>query len=124
MNDICVHMITRDGEFTEKCLRTVLPHVKRVMVLIDSRSAPSFKEKILRLRTEWSNLEVDIFPIVEPKKDLVRMRNVMLALTKEKWIWLVDDDEFYPIETILDFVPKLKDEYETYAFQNWAVWNS
>lgn len=123
MNDICVHMIVRDGEFAELCLRAVLPHVKKGMVLIDGRSSDEFKNKIYELRGEYRNLDVDTFRVEKPKDDLVRMRNVLLSLTEEKWIWLVDDDEFYPIEIILEFIPQIQDAYDSYAFRCWAVWN-
>ncbi|MEK6878816.1 MAG: glycosyltransferase, partial [Nanoarchaeota archaeon] len=117
MLDICVNTIVRNGEDTIGfCLDSVLSQVKRAIVTIDDRCSDRTPEILDQLARKYRNLEIDYFEIKNPKTDLIRMRNAQLKRTNEKYVWIVDSDEYYPLLDI-----ELKKN--VYAFQCWAVWN-
>lgn len=122
MLDICVNTIVRDGDDTiEFCLGSVLPHVRRAIVTVDSRTKDNTPGILKEMQKKWGNLEVREFFIKSPMVDLVAMRNSQLAGAKEPFIWIIDADEYYPKSTIEKI--RFSQEFETYAFQCWAAWN-
>ena len=122
MYDVAVNMIVRNGEDSiAACLETILPRVKKAIVLIDDTSTDSTSAIVHRLSKKWDNLEVKWYPVREPLIDVVAMRNAALELIKEKWVWIVDSDEYYPEDTVWQIA--LADDCDVYTFQCWAVWN-
>lgn len=120
-------MIVRNGEDVIRfCLLSVLLYVERVIVTVDSRSNDNTRNILQEMQKEFFNLEVDEYQIRDPVIDLVAMRNLQLSKVREKWVWIVDSDEYYSektmkmIEYVLNFD---KNEYDTYAFRCWAVWD-
>src|SRR3990167_11464624 len=96
MNSICVNTIVRNADdVIDFCLPTIIPFVDRVIITLDSRSDDGTKEKLRELYDKYSNLELSIFNIRDPVRDIVNMRNYQLEKVKEDWLWIVDSDEYY-----------------------------
>lgn len=124
MLDACVHMLVRDGmPFIAPSLEAVLPHVSRVIVAIDSRTVDETRNAISNLKWKYPHLYYEIFEICDPLNDLVNARNAMLAATYEKWVWVVDADEFYPVWEIRKIIGSIGED-DAYAWYFWAVWDS
>lgn len=119
MLNICVHCLTRDGQFLDLTIRAVAPNVKTVIIAIDSRSSDKTFSIVEQLRLEFSNIIVYHTIINDPIDDLVSVRNKMIQMTVEPYIWIVDDDEYYPdweIKTI-----KLA-KHISYGFRRYSPW--
>ena len=115
MIDACVHTITRDGKYLEACLDAICPFVKKVFVAVDSRSS------LFHIRPR-PNLRVWIFPVRNPYYDLVAMRQSMIEKTQEPWVWIMDDDEYYPPD-VIQRISQRVGSADAYALQSWPVWN-
>ena len=50
------------------------------------------------------------------------MRNYQLSLVKEKYIWVVDSDEYYP-KWVMEELNNFKFEKYAYSFKCWAPWD-
>lgn len=126
MIDATVNMIVRNGEdYVEASLLSVLPHVKRVSVLIDSRSTDGTRTILEKLSKEWNNLEFFIWKVTDPFRDLVGARNFLLSRINTKFGWIVDSDEVYPEEVFepLEFILRKYWGIMSYGFTCWAVWD-
>lgn len=122
MNDVCVHTMTRTGQYLEPVIRSVAPYVKQILLFVDDRSKVDIYEKIDDLKKEFDNLEVVKFHVDNPFDDLTDIRNTMIEMTKDKWIWIVDDDEYWP-QNVIESI-KLNDDIKGVATMCYAVWNS
>jgi len=125
--DVCINTIVRNGEdVIEFCLSPVLPYVKRAIVTVDSRSNDRTREILANMQCKYHNLEVRGFEIRNaPRKhviaDLKDMRNSQLDGVKEKWIWIIDSDEYYPEAAIKGI--ELSEEFDVYMPGCWSVWD-
>lgn len=116
---VCINTIARNSEDTlEFCLGSVIPYATRVLITIDSRSTDRTLQIAKSLESKYGNVEVDVFKIENPLRDLVKMRNYQLAKVTEDYVWIVDSDEYYPKESM----PKELVE-DIYAFRLWSPWN-
>lgn len=125
MIDATVHMIARNSaDFVKPCLESVLPYVKKAIISIDDNSTDGTLERVVRLAKKHSNLNVEICEVLYPLIDLVKMRNSQLEKAKTEWIWVVDSDEFYPLEVIQEIEEAVKSsDYDCLALMSWAIWN-
>lgn len=126
MIDACINMMVRNGEdCIEESLLSVLPYVKRAVVVIDSRSDDLTRIILNRIQRSYPNLEINEFKVVNPMTDLVEMRNLLLKLTTEKFGWIVDSDEIYPKEVVDGIAKTLAKQNGVlaYGFTSWGIWN-
>ena len=111
--------LVRNGEdYLEPCISVVAPHVKAVQIILDSRSDDSTLDVVKRLAEKFSNVEWTVFPVTDPLKHLVEIRNQFLPF-EEEWGFIVDSDEYH--QDIAQY--SFGDECKACAFQNWSVWN-
>lgn len=121
MATIASHTIVKNGaEYIEPVLRRVLPLVNRGLVYLDVKSTDGTKDILERLQKEYDNLAVVPYSIKEPFKELVGVRNLMIKETWEDWIWIVDDDEYYPLKDAEKALASLGNE-KVYAISYWFV---
>ena len=126
MLDIEVNMMVRNGEdCIKQSLESVLPYIKKAVVVIDSRSNDKTRKILDDLKKMYSNLEVYSFEVKDPYTDLVKIRNFMLHQVTEKFGWIVDSDEVYPLEVIKSLIELLSRQNGVlaYGFTSWAIWN-
>lgn len=123
--DICAHMLTRGGQYFEASLRSVLPHVSCAVIGFDGRVDYRADLALVKLRLEFpqvliKELKMDID---NPRADLVELRNRMLDATDADWVWVVDDDEVYPIHSVEHLQKYFNQESMGGAFRVWAPWD-
>lgn len=126
MIDACINMMVRNGEdYVEQSLMSVLPYVKRAVVVLDDRSTDGTKEILNKLKKKHFNLEVYSLEVKDPYVDLIKIRNFMLRQVQEKFGWIVDSDEVYPKEVIEGVAKTLarQNGVLAYGFTSWAIWN-
>lgn len=111
-------MIVRNGDdYMTPCIEAVAPHVKKIKICMDSRSNDDTYLQITRLVQKFPNVEGDIYKVLEPRKDLVGMRNTLLSFDEE-WGLIMDSDEYhYDIQNLT------VGEKDAYLLSCYAVWN-
>lgn len=117
-------MIARNSsDFIKPCLESVLPHVKKVIVTIDSNSTDGTEQIVREMTEKYPHLLVNVYPVTFANYDLVKMRNLQIAGTEEDWIWIVDSDEFYPPEVIKEIDDSMTSDFDCLAIMSWAIWS-
>ena len=119
MLDACVNIIVRNGDdFIAPVLRAVRPYAKRVRVGLDSRSTDKTKEILKVLGVEVVELEIK-----NPKTDLVALRNKLLDGVEERYVWVVDSDEYYPKKVVEELWVYLG-YADVYTLNCYAPWST
>lgn len=124
MSSICSNTLLKNSaDFIEPCLNSVLPYVDRAIVSVDRTSTDGTIDILERMAGENPKIELDFYTIENPTTDLPRERNRQLKKTKEDWVWIVDDDEYYLPEDVLRLKEIMEREkrYEAIAFRAWFV---
>jgi glycosyltransferase involved in cell wall biosynthesis len=119
-------MMVRNGEdCIRQSLESVLPYVKKAIVVLDSRSTDKTKEIVEGLMDKYLHLEFLTYQVKEPYTELVEIRNLMLYKTDTKFGWIVDSDEIYPKEVVEGVAKTLSRQNGVlaYGFTSWGVWN-
>ena len=107
---ICSHTVVRDGaEFIKPVLEQVLPYVTRALISIDERSSDGTVDIIKKLQKEHDNMEVSFFKHDDCEGvGLTTEKNEHIKRTTEKWVWHLDDDEYWPTDQIEGLMARLK----------------
>lgn len=127
MIDCTINMMVRNGEdCIEQSLLSVLPYVKKAIVVVDGRSSDNTSAILSRLSKQYSNLEIYVHEVENPHTDLVVMRDFMLSKVDTKFGWIVDSDEIYPKEVVEGVAKTLarQNGVLAYGFTSWGVWNA
>lgn len=126
MVEVATNTIVKNGaDFIGPCLEAVLPHVTRSYVALDVASSDGTSAVLFRLAQKYRNLHVMHYEIRgNPLEDLTMVRNALLQCTPEQWVWVVDDDEFYPDNEIRAILDELsREEAHIYAFPFWLLYD-
>ena len=111
--------IVRDGDdYLYPCIAAVAPYVKKVQIILDSRSSDNTQEVLETLKHNFDNVEYSIYPVTDPARDLVEMRNKFFPF-EEKWGFIVDSDEYHYGAKGYEFW----DSRPSYAFLCYAIWS-
>lgn len=118
-------MVRDEAQFIESVIRQVVPYVNRILIAVDKRSVDNTEQICERLAAEFPNIFVELFDVSDHwAYDLPDVLNGLLKKTTEKWIWVLDGDEFYPTEDINRLVTQLSKDVpgeDAYAFQFWYL---
>lgn len=103
------HTICKNSEeFIEVCLKQVLPFVDVARVYCDVASDDGTKEILERMSKENEKIKLKYYEVENPLEDLVKARNMGLKEATCDWIWILDDDEYYPTSAIEKIVKYLE----------------
>lgn len=122
MLDITTNTIVKNGaDFIESCLNQVLPFVKKSIVSVSRISTDGTIEILERMAKLNPKIELDYYADDHPNNirrifGLTGIRNKQLARTKSEWIWVLDDDEFYPTETIKSIFKEIENNTDNDSF--------
>lgn len=113
---ICTHTIVKNGaEFIKPVLEAVRPYVDRMLVSVDETSTDGTADILKEM-----GIKFEYHQNTNSFRDLVKARNNQLKQTKEDWIWILDDDEYYPKDVILEILNELKTSTaDAYALRFW-----
>jgi glycosyltransferase involved in cell wall biosynthesis len=120
-NKAAINILTRDGKYIDAVLKNLIPAFDSIYIAVDSRSAKSYLDKLRDYSSKYENISVVNCLIENPKIDLVKARNFLLSLSHEKYVWIIDDDEYYPQWIIGSILGSLTESC-TYALKAWHPW--
>lgn len=125
MFDVTVHTIVRNEAGLAKfCLSSALALAETGLIYIDSRSNDGTEVELRKAFLHRPEVKVVSFEIKKPLEDLVRMRNKQIRETKTKWIWIVDSDEFYPLENLSELLKTVTGgKGHAFSLPFWSIWN-
>lgn len=114
--DVCSHTLVRNGmPFIDLVLRQAEPFMNKMIITVSENSTDGtigvvndferqFKHKV---RILWENVE-------DPTK-LTLERQRQVAQTNEDWILFLDDDDFWPEESLKEMMGLIKEDVDAYA---------
>lgn len=101
-----VHTLVRNAEqFIRQVLEQVLPYVDMVRVSIDENTDDNTLSILANIKTD--KIKVQTHKNNIPHIDLVNARNSLMEQVTCDWIWIIDDDEYYPTDVIERILPNL-----------------
>lgn len=122
MLDITVNTLTRGCEFLYQSVSSVAPFATQYILGVDNRMEPKYVAVVNKLKDEFPHIEVIEYSILNPFKDLISARNDMLSRSNREYVWIVDDDEIYPLNQI-ELLKTYISKDVGYAIQCFAIWN-
>ncbi len=118
-------MICNGERYIRQVIKSTTPYVSKHLIF-DTGSTDRTLEYIKELQKEYPQIELHETPVNKKSiewdgnhlsLELTSVRNRMLELTKTKWVWQVDDDEIYSIQSIYTLAKGL--DYINLSENNW-----
>lgn len=130
MVKICSHTIAKNSEsFVKPVLEQILPYVDRAIISVDLTSTDKTVEIVTELTRKYKKIDFwrqgnpgEYPPNAIPIERLTKERNEQIKSSKEDYIWIVDDDEYYTDDQIKDILEKVeKTKAESYSVKFWFL---
>jgi len=125
MKNVTVHLLTRGCTYLQPVVRALVPHVSKILIAIDHRATLETQIALDELALAHRNLALYTVSIRNPFVDLVAARNMLVVHTETPYVWVVDDDELYQLETIrmVEKTLERNPDAKAFALKFWDVWN-
>lgn len=113
---ICSHTIVKDGmPFIGTCIEQVLPFVDRSLITISRKSEDGTLNVVNELYKKYPDkVEVDFEDVANPG-ELTEERQKQVDKTTEDWILFLDDDDWWPRESLEEIIGMLNEDVDAYA---------
>jgi len=103
MKTICSHTLVRNGmPFVGLILRKVAPYMNRCLVTVSDRADLDTLNEIHAFKQEFGKKVVLLEEGVSDPAELTQKRQQMVELTDEDWILFLDDDDYWPADSLIN----------------------
>lgn len=125
VNTICSHTIVKNGmPFIDLVLRQVLPMVNKSLITISEKSNDGTLEVVKKIEKDFAPKITVMFENVEDPGDLTKERQKQLEMTSEDWVLFLDDDDYWPSESLAEIHDLMEDhEVDAYAVHPYHLLN-
>lgn len=111
--EICSHTLVRNGTpFLDIVLRAVEPYVDRMLITISEKSTDGSLSIVNDFQEEFRRKVRVMYENVDNPAKLTLERQKMVDLTHEDWILFLDDDDYWPEESLKEIVDLITAEKE------------
>jgi len=119
------HTLVKNGlPFIDLVLEQVIPYMKRCLITISEKSSDGTLELLRKLEKEHPNKIYISFEKVQSPGDLTLERQKQLDQTVEDWCVFLDDDDYWPTESIEEMIKIIEregDDVEGYVTRPYQV---
>ncbi len=116
------HTIVRDGmPFIDLVLRQVQPFVNRSLVTISEKSKDDTLQVLRKLQKEFPNKIYIDFENVQMPGLLTKERQKQVSRSYEDWILFLDDDDYWPEESLKEMFEFITLDYDALANNPYQV---
>jgi glycosyltransferase involved in cell wall biosynthesis len=117
MKSFCSHTLVRNGmPFIDLVLRQVIPFANRCLVTISDKSTDGTLKVLRQLEKEFPNKVFIDFENVKSPGELTGERQKQVDKTYEDWILFLDDDDYWPKESLKEILLKIEASNEIDAY--------
>lgn len=107
---ICSHTLVRDGmPFIAAVIRQVIPLMNRCLITVSEKSKDGTLSALRSLEKEYPDKIRISFENVTLPGLLTAERQKQVDQTYEDWILFLDDDDYWPSESLTEILPMLSD---------------
>ena len=128
MKTVCSHTLVKQGKpFIDLVLRQVIPFMERCLITISEKSTDGTLEILRKLEKEFPNKLYISFEKVQSVGELTQERQKQLDQTVEDWCLFLDDDDYWPtdsIEEMIKWIEKEGDNVEGFVSRPYQVIDS
>lgn len=122
--EIASHTLIRNGmPFIDIVLRQVEPYMTRMLITISEKSDDGTLEVVNNFEKEFGHKVRLMFENVDDPSKLTLERQKMVDITSEDWILFLDDDDYWPKESMEEMIKLLKEDVDAYAVSPVQVLN-
>ena len=101
MVTIASHTLVKNGmPFIDLVLRQAIPFVNRSLITVSRKSDDGTLEVVQKLQSEFPDKVFVDFEEISSPGELTGERQKQVEKTTEDWIWFLDDDDYWPTESI------------------------
>lgn len=121
---ICSNTIVKNGmPFIGLVLKQVEPFVDRQIVTISVKADHSTRNSVFRHASEYPHKVLLMFEDVKTPGELTLERQKQLDLVREGWVLFLDDDDYWPTESLQGLLNLINNEEDVdgYAFRPFQV---
>lgn len=114
---IASHTLVRNGiPFLDLVLRSVEPYMDRMLITISEKSTDGSLAIVNDFERQFKSKVRVMFENVNDPAKLTRERQRMVEMTNEDWILFLDDDDYWPEESLEDMSKLIQEEFaDAYA---------
>lgn len=124
MKTFCSHTLVKQGmPFIDIVLRQVIPYANRCLVTISEKSTDGTLEVIKQIDKDFPNKISLDFENVQSPGDLTQERQKQLERTHEDWILFLDDDDYWPEESLEEIIELLNESDDAFAINPYQIIN-
>lgn len=111
MKTFCTHTLVRQGmPFIEPVLRQVIPFANRCLITISTKSDDGTYQVIEKLQSEFPDKIFIKIENVVSVGELTKERQKQVDNTIEDWILFLDDDDFWPTDSLKEVMIHFDDD--------------
>lgn len=117
MLKVCSHTLVRQGmPFIDLVLRQVIPFMNRCLVTISEKSTDGTLDVLMALEKEFPDkIKID-FENVQTPGELTNERQKQVGKTYEDWILFLDDDDYWPTESLEKMIELIEKNHDVDGF--------
>lgn len=113
---VCSHTLVKDGmPFINLVLRSVEPYMDRMLITISEKSADGTLDVVRRFERSFPQKVRIYFENVDDPAKLTTVRQRMVDDTNEDWILFLDDDDYWPTDSLEEMMELIQLDLDAYA---------
>lgn len=113
---VCSHTLVRNGmPFLDLVLRQVEPYMNKMIITISEKSTDGSLEVINKFERQFKNKVRILFENVSDPSRLTLERQKQVDITNEDWILFLDDDDYWPKESLDEMMKLIDGDIYAYA---------
>lgn len=113
---ICSHTLVRNGmPFIDLCLKQVEPFMSKMLITISEKSNDGTIRAVRDFENRYKSKVRVMFENVKIHHHLTHERQRQVELTTEDWILFLDDDDYWPEESLKEIIKLLDADVDGYA---------
>lgn len=122
MVTVCSHTLVKNGmPFIGMVVEQVIPFVNRALITMSEKADAKTAYNVAKLKEAYpGKVQVD-FENVKAPGELTQVRQDMVDKTTEDWILFLDDDDYWPKESMKEVMTHLDDDLDAMSFLPYQI---